>query len=121
MRKMKRKKSNPQLTKLIETLESIAKKEKVKLWRRLAKDLEKPTRHRREVNLSRIDRYLKEDETAVVPGKVLSAGNLSKNSKVAAWKFSDAAKEKINKIGKAISIEELIGGNPKGKKVRIIG
>ena len=72
-------------------------------------------------NLYKIDKHTRENEIALVPGKVLSIGNLNKKIKVAAFQFSDQAKEKINLIGKAITIKELIQENPKGNKVRIIG
>jgi len=41
-----------------------------------------------EVNLGRIERYAQEDETVVVPGKVLGSGVLEKNVTVAAVDFS---------------------------------
>jgi len=113
--------TNPNMKKLIADLHSLATKEKLKMWKRIAEELKKPTRSRREVNIERINRSTKKDETIIVPGKVLSKGELNHNVKVAAWKFSEAAKQKINKSGKAISIQELIKENPKGKKVRIIG
>lgn len=113
--------TNPNMRKLIADLRSLGTKEKVKMWKRIAQELEKPTRSRREVNIRRINRATKKDETIIVPGKVLSAGELDHKVNVAAWKFSEAAKQKINKSGKAMSIQELIKTNPKGKKVRIIG
>ena len=97
------------------------KKTKAKIWLRVASDLEKPTRIRREVNLYKINKSTRDGETAVVPGKVLAIGNLEKPITVAAFRFSADAKEKINKKGKAISIAELLKSNPKGSKVRIIG
>jgi len=113
--------SNPHMKRLIADLRSLGTKEKVKMWKVIASELEKPTRSRREVNIERINRATKKDETVIVPGKVLSKGELNHSIKVAAWKFSGAAKEKINKVGKSISIQELVKENPKGKKVRIIG
>ncbi|MEK6841071.1 MAG: 50S ribosomal protein L18e, partial [Nanoarchaeota archaeon] len=110
-----------ELRKLIIELRKLASKQKVKLWKRIANDLEKPTRKRREVNLYKINKYTRNNEIALVPGKVLSLGNLDKKLTIAAYQFSKQAKEKINKIGKAITIKELIKENPKGKKVRIIG
>ena len=109
------------LRKLILDLSKLAKKEKVKAWEKLAEELSKPTRKRREVNIYKIDRYTREDEIAVIPGKVLSEGNLTKKITVAAFKFSAKSKNKINKIGKAISLQQLIKENPKAKKVRILG
>lgn len=118
---MKNQPTNEYLRNLIEELNDLASKENVKLWKRIAKDLEKSSRRRRIVNIYKIDKYTKEDETAVIPGKVLSIGELKKKVKVAAFQFSDEAKEKINAVGKAITINDLIKENPKGKKIRIIG
>jgi large subunit ribosomal protein L18e len=113
--------TNLTLKKLIADLKSISTREKAPIWRRIAEDLEKSTRQRREVNISKIDKYIKEGETAIVPGKILSEGELTKKVTVAAFRFSEKAKEKIAKTGKAISIQELLKENPKGKKVRILG
>ncbi|MBS3168366.1 50S ribosomal protein L18e [Candidatus Woesearchaeota archaeon] len=113
--------TNLALKKLIADLKSLGTKENVPLWKRVANDLEKSTRQRRDVNVYKIDKYTKEGEIAIVPGKVLSEGELTKKITVASYKFSESAKEKINKTGKAISIRELMNTNPKGKKVRILG
>ena len=113
--------TNPNLRNLIIELRDLSKQQNVNIWDRIAEDLEKPTRRRRTVNIYKIDKYTRDDETAIVPGKVLSIGNLNKKIKVAAFQFSDQAREKINSIGKAITIKELIRENPKGNKVRIIG
>ncbi len=113
--------TNKNLSNLISELKELSIKEKVNVWKRIANDLSKPTRQRRKTNIYKINKYTKEDEIALVPGKVLGLGELSKKITVAAFQYSDVAKEKINKIGKAITIKELIKQNPKGKKVRIIG
>ncbi len=113
--------TNLMLRKLILDVSKLGRKEKIKFWKRLAEELSKSTRKRREVNLYRIDKYTKEDEIAVVPGKVLSEGNLTKKITIAAFKFSDTARFKINKVGKAITLQQLMKENPKAKKVRILG
>ena len=110
-----------ELIHLIRELRSLANKEKVALWKKIAEYLEVSTRRRRVVNLYKIEKYTKDDETALIPGKVLSVGDFNKKITVAAYQFSNGAKEKINKTGKAISIQDLIKNNPKGKKVRILG
>jgi large subunit ribosomal protein L18e len=113
---------NNQLTSLITELKKTSIKEDVKIWKRIASDLEKPTKSRRIVNLSRINRYVKNGEIIVVPGKVLSMGELDKKVTVAAYNFSGNAKDKIKQSGSSvITILDLIKTNPKGKKVRIIG
>ena len=113
--------TNEHLSNLIQELKALSNKENVKIWKRIANDLEKPSRKRREVNLRRINLYAKDKETIIVPGKVLSDGDLNKRVNIAAFKFSKQALEKINKTGKALTITQLIKENPKGKKVRILG
>jgi large subunit ribosomal protein L18e len=113
--------TNPMLKKLIEELRKKSLEENVKIWKRVAEILERPTRRRAEINLKHIEREAKERETLVVPGVVLSEGELKKKVTIAAWRFSAKAKEKIEKAGgRAISIEELIKENPKGSNVRIM-
>jgi len=92
-----------------------------KFWKRVAKDLSKPSRKRRIVNLYKINKFAKDGETIVVPGKVLSIGELDKKVTVAAYQFSGSAKEKIAKNGSTMTITELFTKNPDGKKVRILG
>jgi large subunit ribosomal protein L18e len=114
--------TNTQLAELISDLKKAGSQNESDLWKRIAYDLEKPTRQRRIVNLSKISRYCSEDEVIVVPGKVLGSGELNKKLTIAAYQFSDQAKEKIKEAkGTSIGIAELIKKNPKGKKVRIIG
>lgn len=116
--------TNEQLKSLISELKKKAYSDSgsIMFWRRIADDLEKPSRNRRVVNLSRISRYTKNGETVIVPGKVLSAGSLDKSITIAAWQFSRQAVEKINKANaKALTITELMQSNPEGKNVRIIG
>jgi large subunit ribosomal protein L18e len=113
--------TNPILKKLIEDLRNQGYKEKIPFLIEIAKKLEKSRRKRPEVNLSKLNRVCKENETVIVPGKVLSSGILRKPLTVAAASFSMSAIEKIQKAGgKTISIRELIKNNPKGTNVRIV-
>jgi len=92
------------------------------IWKRVANDLERPTRQRRVVNLSSISRYTKENEIIVVPGKILGAGSLEHKLTISAFQFSNGAKEKIEKAGaKIIPLLKLSEENPSGKGIRIIG
>src|SRR3989344_5749724 len=109
------------LQNLIVELKKAGREQKAPLWLRIAADLERPRRIRREVNLYTLQETIREGETAIVPGKVLSLGEFTKKNIVAAYQFSQSAEGKINKTGKAISIQELLKKNPKGNKVRIIG
>lgn len=111
-------KTNIHLKTLIRDLKRLSTKENVNIWRRIAGDLDNSARNRREINVYKIDKYSKDNETVIVPGKVLSEGELTHNVNVAAWRFSEKAKEKIKN---SMSIEELMKSNPKGKDVRILG
>ncbi len=92
------------------------------VWVRTAEELSRSTRKRRAVNLSRIERYADAKKVMLVPGKVLSAGTLTKKVSVAAWQFSAQATEKIKAAGgQAMTIEELMKKSPKGENVVIIG
>ncbi len=113
--------TNPLLKELIQELRKKAQEHGANIWKRIAEDLEKSTRQRRIVNLYKINKYTKENETVVVPGKVLSVGDLDHNVTIAAFTFSGAALDKINKKGKALTIGELIQDDPKGKRIRILG
>ena len=112
--------TNYQMQLLLQELEPKVKDSR--FWRRIVKDLKKPSRQRRIVNLYKINKYVKEGETIIVPGKVLSVGDLNKKVDIAALNFSSGAKEKIIEAkGKAMTIKELLQINPEGKKVRILG
>jgi len=113
--------TNPFMRELIQTLRTKSLELKAPIWKRVAEKLEKPRRRRVEVNLSEIERNAEKNDTIIVPGVVLSNGELTKPLKIAAWKFSGNAKEKIEKSkGKAIDIEELMKENPKGSNVKVM-
>jgi len=109
------------LNELIEKLKKLSIDKDVKLWKRIASDLEKSTRNRRVVNLSKISRYSKEGIIVVVPGKVLAGGNLEHPVNVVAYNFSKKAFDEINKKGSAITLNSFIEKNPKAKNIKIIG
>ena len=110
-------KTNPTLKNLIENIKEVAHKENSDFWKRIAKELEKPTRRQREVNVSRINKHTKDKETIIVPGKVLGDGEIDHEATVAALTFTQSAKDKLN----TITIKELLKKEPKGKNIRIIG
>jgi len=106
---------------LIKLLKKVARENKANIWRYVAELLQKPRRLRPQVNISKINRYTKDGDTIIIPGKVLGAGNLDHKVTVAAYSYSESAKEKIeNAGGKVISIQDLIHENPKGSNVKII-
>ena len=114
--------TNPLLKGLIEELKKKSREQDVNIWDKVASDLERPTRKRRIVNLSKINSYTKENETVVVPGKVLGSGNIDHKLTISAYQFSKSAVDKLAKAGaKIIPLDKLATESPNGKRIRIIG
>jgi len=115
-------KTNPRLIALIQDLKKTSYENDAPIWKDIASRLEKSSKNWPEVNLDRISRHINDKETALIPGKVLSDGELTKKVSIAAWSFSEKTEEKIKKAGgKHMSIEELLKKNPKGENIRILG
>lgn len=107
---------------LIRFLKKQSRENNVKIWKDVAERLAKPKRKRIAVNVSRLNRYTEKKETIVVPGKVIGTGKIDHQITVAAFSFSENAKEKIKAArGKTTSLIQLIKKNPKGSNVKIIG
>ena len=114
--------TNPILANLIQDLKKKSLEQKANIWKRIALDLEKPTRKRRVVNISRINRHTKENEIIIVPGKVLGSGSLNHKIIISALQFSEGARNKLVEAGsKIVPLPELSNEDPKGKKIRIMG
>ena len=110
----KRGTTNLNLKELIKEL----KKTNKPFYKKIAYELEKPSRQRAAVNLEKIEKYTKNGETIVVPGKVLGVGSLSHKITIAALQFSDSVKKEKN--AKLITIKELIKMYPEGSGIKII-
>jgi len=108
-------KTNSELVKTI-----IASKKKDN-WMEVAEIISGPRRKRIDVNLDEINKKTKEGETIVIPGKVLSQGEVDKKIKVVALSFSEKAKEKLLKSKCEISnIIEEIKKNPQAKNIKVL-
>jgi large subunit ribosomal protein L18e len=113
--------TNVELRMLIRFLRRAANEYKAAIWDYVADLLEKPTRHRVEVNISKINRLANDGDVIIVPGKVLGYGTLNKKITIAAWSFSRGAVNVIKRVGaEAITIPELVRRNNKGSNVKII-
>ena len=113
---------NPVTRKIVRELEKSSVKYKAKIWKRVADDIKRPRRIRRAVNIGRLERYCKEGETVVVPGKLLGGGRLTKKLVVASLEASESAKKKVEMAGgKWMSLGELIKKNPEGRNIRLVG
>ncbi len=112
--------TNVELTEFLQVL--APKTVSSPFWKRISKDLQKATRQRRTVNVYKIQKYCRDNESIAVPGKVLSVGEINKKVTVAALSFSKGAREKIEKAqGRAIPLSQLFEENPDAKNVRILG
>ena len=113
--KQLKRKTNPEL------VETIIAAKKAKAWREIAGLVSTPRKRHVSINLSEIDKKVKQGEVIVVPGKVLSQGEVSKKIKIAALSFSEKAREKLLKSGsEAISILKEIKSNPEAKGIKIL-
>jgi len=114
--------TNQNLKNLITELKILSSTSNAGIWKRIALDLEAPSRNKRVVNLSRINKCGKENEIIIVPGKVLASGEIDKKLVVTAWQFSEQAKEKITKAkGTCMTIPELMKKNIKPSQMRVLG
>lgn len=111
-------KTNEHLLDLVAELKKTSTAKKTRIWKAVANELLKPTRKMRAVNLDKINRVTKANDVIVVPGKVLGTGNVDHKVTVAAFNFSESAREKL---GSHLTIQELMKKNPKGTGVTIIG
>jgi large subunit ribosomal protein L18e len=112
---------NKEIEKTIRELKTAKKRTGQPIWGALAEELDKPKRIRVDVNLSRINRHTKEGEIAAVPGKVLATGKLEHPVTVAAYSFSDAAREKIVAAGgEAKTLSQLAAEGVEPSKVKLI-
>ncbi|MFH1431793.1 MAG: 50S ribosomal protein L18e [archaeon] len=113
--------TNPNTKNIIKKLKKQSNDKKVSIWKDIAKRLESPKRIQPAVNISKLERYLNKGDSAIIPGKVLGDGNITKAITVSALKFSKTARSKIQKAGgKCVTYEEMITKNPKGSKIKIM-
>ena len=91
------------------------------LWRRMANEIEAPRRSHTTINVDELSRVVKNDQTVVVPGKVLGNGTIDKKVRISALQFSESAKVKISASGgTVVSMEQLLTENPKGSGITLI-
>lgn len=113
--KQTKRKFNPEL---VETIREAKKNEG---WLEVAGILSTPRRKRTQMNLEKINEESKVGDVVVIPGKVLSQGEMDKRVKVVAFSFSENAKEKLKKAGcVAVTIIEEIKSNPEAKGIKIL-
>ena len=112
---------NQRLQELVSSLKKQSLEQKTNVWKSVALELERPTRNHRVVNLSKIEKYCKDNDVIIIPGKLLSGGLLTKKVTIAAYAFSEKVLEKSSGKASIISIEDAMKKFPNGKNIRIIG
>jgi large subunit ribosomal protein L18e len=104
-----------------ELVETIILAKKNPKWLEVAGILSSPRANMINMNLDELDKQVKDGETVIVPGKILSQGDLTKKIRIVALAFSGKAKEKILKIkGETSFILEEIKKNPDAKGLRLL-
>ena len=114
LKKKIRRKTSPYKIRLTHFL-----KKQSPFWLKIAELISRPKRKFITVGLSRIDKIAKPNSTVVVPGKVLSDGELTKSIVIAAFSFSEKALEKLKK-SKTVKLEELAKSNKTGDGIILI-
>ena len=103
---------------MIETIQFALKNPE---WKGVANILSGPRRKQVGLNLNQIESQVKDKDIVVVPGKVLSQGEITKKVRIVALHFSGTAKEKLEKNNVQIdTIINEIKQNPKAKNVKIL-
>ena len=107
---------------MVKELKGVSKKNNAPIWSKLAELALKPSSARRTINLSQIDRFAKDSDVIVVPGKVLGTGNISHKITLCSFSISNSGVQKVLQSGgRILSFAELIKNHPTGKGVKIIG
>ena len=114
--------TNQLVIQMVKELKGASKKNNAPIWSRLAELALKPSSARRIINIGQIDKFVKDNDVIVVPGKVLGTGNISHKITLCSFSMSTTgAKKVLQSGGKILSFSELIKNYPTGKGVVIIG
>lgn len=118
LEKRKARKSNPEII----ALTNFLKKQESPLWRTIAKLVTMPSRKAVAVNIEKINKMSKGDAVVIVPGKILSKGDLTHETTIIALRISEAAKAKLAKKANIMTISEFIKKKDdfKGIPIKII-
>jgi len=112
---MKQGTTNPNKRKLIIGLDNS----KSLAWKKISKLLDRAVRKTPSVGLWKIEKYAQEGKIVVVPGKIIyDDTKVTKKNKVAAYDFSQKAKEALG--SNAISLKKAFETDKTGKKVQVL-
>lgn len=102
----------------LSTLSEASKKDHYpKLWKRVHRLVEVPEKRRVEVNLSKIESITKAGDNVLVPGKVLSNGEIKHSVTISAMGFSGSALKMLKDANcKIVPLKDMV----KAEKVHVI-
>ena len=114
-------KGDPELVRTLIELRKAARRNEAPVWAAVAERLARGRHTVPPVNVGDLERLAHEQETVVIPGKLLAHGEIHKPLTIAAYRWSGTAATKIIKAGgRTITIRELLHAKPDGAGVRII-
>lgn len=114
-------KKNTELVRLVVELRRAARSHDAPLWGSVADRLERSRHQANPLNVGHLERLTRSDETVVVAGKLLATGPLTKRLTVAAFAYSEEARDKIRAAGgSAVSLHDLLKSRPDGAGVRLL-
>jgi len=109
------KKTNPEI---IETIKLALKNPE---WLKIARILSASTRKYSSINLFEIDKQTTPGDIIIIPGKVLSKGEVTKKVRICALSMSMEAKEKLKTTkSEFVPLINEIKSNPKAEGVKIL-
>jgi len=115
LKKRQRRKTNPQLA------AAVYWATKNPAWIKFAKLLSQSTKLQSAINLKEIDEKTKLGDLVLIPGRVLSVGEITKKIRICSFGISNQAKEKLTKThSEWINILDEIKRNPKAEGFKII-
>lgn len=115
IKKRLKRKTNPGLQ------ETIILANKNSGWKKIAAFLSTSTRKYTSVNLNEIDKNANTGDIIVIPGKVLSKGEITKKVRICAIGISEMAKEKLKSSkSEFASLADEIKKNPKAEGIKLI-
>ena len=104
------------------TVRGAFKKNKAPIWRALERELSRPRRNRREVNIGALADKTDDGQVVVVPGKILGSGEIGHKLTLCAITISESAAKKITACGgKLLNMNNFVEQYPDGRGVRVIG
>ena len=114
--------TNQVVVRMARDLKKASTKNDAPIWAKLAEYALKPSIARRDINLNKIAKLTKENDTVVFPGKVLGTGVVPHKITLFSFSISNSAADKIiTNGGKILSYSDLIEQNPTGKGVVLLG